>query len=119
MKVLDKFHEKFKLLIGIANYSISLLVANPRTFVTPLHFDADCVCHVVEGRETVTILNKGERKSHEISKRDVFVTESGSVLHLVSSHRCKSLVLVKFLRSTSLTGQITVSANFFSLLLFA
>ncbi|KAJ4769696.1 Conglutin beta 1 [Rhynchospora pubera] len=81
MKVLDKFHEKSKLLIGIANYSISLLVANPRTFVTPLHFDADCVCYMVE------------------------------VLYLVSSYRRKSLVLVKFLRSTSLTGQIT---NFYA-----
>ncbi|KAJ4809439.1 Conglutin beta 1 [Rhynchospora pubera] len=60
---------------------------------------------------TVATLKKGERKSHGISKGDVFVTESGSVLYLVSSYRRKSLVLVKFLRSTSLTGQIT---NFYA-----
>ncbi|KAF3325190.1 vicilin-like antimicrobial peptides 2-2 [Carex littledalei] len=107
VKVLDKFHEKSKLLLGIANYSISLLVANPRTFVTPVHFDADCVCYVVEGRGTVTTLRKGDRKSHGIRKGDVFVTQAGSVLYLISSDLRQKLVLAKFLRSNSLTGQVS------------
>ena len=61
VKVLDKFHEKSKLLLGIANYSISLLVADPRTFVTPVHFDADCVCYVVEGTRLLSLSNKYTR----------------------------------------------------------
>lgn len=54
VRVLDKFNEKSKLLFGLANYSISFLVANPRTFITPGHFDADCVCYVVEGTMQLT-----------------------------------------------------------------
>jgi hypothetical protein len=60
VKVLDKLHEKSKFLLGIANYSISLLVANPRTFVTPVHFDADCVCYVVQGTQLLSIICKPE-----------------------------------------------------------
>jgi hypothetical protein len=57
----------------------------------------------------VTTLRERERKSHAIHKGDVFVTQAGSILYLVSSDRHHKLVLAKFLRSTSLTGQVSVS----------
>jgi hypothetical protein len=64
----------------------------------------------------VTTLRERERKSHAIRKGDVFVTQAGSILYLVSSDRHHKLVLAKFLRSTSLTGQVSVSTiiSFFS-----
>lgn len=65
----------------------------------------------------MTTLRKEERKSHEIREGDVFVTQAGSILYLVSSSRREKLVLAKFLRSNSLTGQVSVS-HIFSFLCF-
>ncbi|KAJ3674745.1 hypothetical protein LUZ60_005361 [Juncus effusus] len=106
VKVLDKFHEKSNLLLGLANYTIEVLVADPRTFVMPTHFDADCVCYVFKGRGTLTILGKGEKESHEIREGDIFVTSAGSIIYMVSSDPRERLVVVKFLRSVSMPGQI-------------
>lgn len=77
VKVLDKLHEKSKLLLGIANYSISLLVANPRTFVTPVHFDADCVCYVVQGTQLLSSLLITNKQKYNCPK------DSEIMIHLI------------------------------------
>lgn len=47
--VLPKFTDRSQFLQGIENYRLGFLEANPRAFLSPAHFDADCVFLVVQG----------------------------------------------------------------------
>ena len=48
--ILRKFTEKSKLLKGIENYRVGFLEANPNTFIAPVHFDADTIFFVANGK---------------------------------------------------------------------
>lgn len=47
--VLPKFTQRSKLLRGLENYRLGIIVANPQTFLTPSHLDADGVFFVSWG----------------------------------------------------------------------
>ena len=55
--LLTKFTDKSKLLRGIENYRVALLVANPNAFVVPNHFDADAVFVVTQGYSFFQLLS--------------------------------------------------------------
>lgn len=50
VRVLPKFTEWSNLLRGIENYRLSILEAEPQTFVIPNHWDAEAVVFVVQGK---------------------------------------------------------------------
>lgn len=50
VKVLRNFYEKSKLLLGVANYRVAILGANPNTVVLPRHWDAEALIFVAKGR---------------------------------------------------------------------
>lgn len=54
-KVLKKFHKQSNLLIGIANYRLAILELNPQTFAMPNHWDADDICYVIKGENSLFI----------------------------------------------------------------
>jgi hypothetical protein len=47
--VLQQFTKNSNLLSALANYRVEILEANPLTFITPAHIDADFVLFVVKG----------------------------------------------------------------------
>lgn len=49
VRILQKFTERSELLRGIENYRVSIVEANPSSFVIPMHFDAEIVLFVAEG----------------------------------------------------------------------
>lgn len=49
IRVLQRFTQRSELLRGIDNYRVSLVEANPSTFVSPSHFDAEIILFVAEG----------------------------------------------------------------------
>lgn len=49
IQVLEKFTKRSKLLRGIENFRVVILEANPHTFISPAHFDAELVLFVAKG----------------------------------------------------------------------
>lgn len=49
VQVLEKFTKRSKLLRGIENFRVAILEANPQTFISPAHFDAELVLFVAKG----------------------------------------------------------------------
>lgn len=49
IKVLQKFTQRSQLLRGIENFRVSIVEANPSTFVVPTHFDAEIIMFVAQG----------------------------------------------------------------------
>lgn len=56
VQVLQKFNHS--LLRGIENFRLSVLVANPRAFFSPAHWDADTVIFVAHGTTYFSIFSK-------------------------------------------------------------
>ena len=49
VKILQKFHQRSRLLRGLENYRFLSIEANPQTFVLPAHLDAEAVLYVASG----------------------------------------------------------------------
>lgn len=51
LRILKNFAERSELLLGIGNYRVAVLEAQPQTFVVPNHLDADALVYVAQGTE--------------------------------------------------------------------
>lgn len=51
VRILQKFHERSRLLRGLKNYRFLSLEANPYTFLLPAHLDADALLYVSSGTD--------------------------------------------------------------------
>lgn len=51
VQILEKFTKRSKLLRGIENFRVAILEANPHTFISPAHFDAELVLFVAYGMQ--------------------------------------------------------------------
>ena len=49
VRVLQKFTKRSKLFEGIENFRVMIFEANPQTFITPNHWDADAIFFVAQG----------------------------------------------------------------------
>ncbi|XP_073005615.1 vicilin Cor a 11.0101-like [Typha latifolia] len=110
IRVLKRFDEKSNLLSGIANYRLAIFEADPHAFVLPNHGDADCVCYVVKGRGTLSVLWGEQKQSFEINQGDIFATPAGAVIYLINSDNSERLVIVKLLQPVNIPGRFE---NFF------
>lgn len=48
-EVLERFARRSELLVGVENYRLAVLEAEPETFIMPRHWDAEEVFYVMEG----------------------------------------------------------------------
>lgn len=111
IRVLKKFTERSNLLKGIENYRLGFIEANPRTFIAPVHVDADTIYFVARGRATLTLLRK-EKNEKEINKKDynlesgdVLFVPAGTPIHAVNRDDNQKLFIVKFINPVSLPGR--------------
>ncbi|CAI0448860.1 unnamed protein product [Linum tenue] len=114
--VLQRFTERSELLKGIENFRIGFLEADPQTFISPAHFDADGVLFVVQGRGTFTMIreNRGrtttssrseiKRHSFNIETGDVIRVHAGTPVYVVNKHESQKLVIIKFIRPVNTPG---------------
>ncbi|XWS31546.1 hypothetical protein CRYUN_Cryun23aG0085500 [Craigia yunnanensis] len=106
--LLTKFTDKSKLLRGIENYRVALLVANPNAFVVPNHFDADAVLVVTQGRGTITLIHEDERESFNIERGDIIRVRAGTPIYLINRDDNEKLYIVKLLQPVNLPGHYEV-----------
>ncbi|XVE77813.1 hypothetical protein DITRI_Ditri13aG0092600 [Diplodiscus trichospermus] len=106
--LLTKFTDKSKLLRGIEDYRVAILVANPNAFVVPNHFDADAVFVVTQGRGTITLIHEDKRESFNIERGDIIRVRSGTPIYLINRDDNEKLFIVKFLKPVNLPGHYEV-----------
>ncbi|XP_023547904.1 sucrose-binding protein-like [Cucurbita pepo subsp. pepo] len=107
IRVLQRFTQRSELLRGIDNYRVSLVEANPSTFVSPSHFDAEIILFVAEGRGTITVI-KEKRQSFDVECGDVFRVPSGAPFYFINKDEHQKLKIVKLLQSTSVPGSFEI-----------
>ncbi|KAL6527659.1 hypothetical protein OROMI_029470 [Orobanche minor] len=104
VRILQKFTERSKLLRGIENYRVTILEANPQTFVVPNHWDAEAVLFVANGKGTVSLLSQDRRESFNIKQGDIFRIKAGTTTYLINSDNKEKLVLAKLLQPVNTPG---------------
>ncbi|XVF72380.1 hypothetical protein PTKIN_Ptkin12aG0117100 [Pterospermum kingtungense] len=107
--LITKFTDKSKLLRGIENFRVALLVANPNSFVVPNHFDADAVFVVTQGRGRITLIHENKRESFNIERGDIIRVRIGTTIYLINRDENEKLFIVKFFQSVNLPGEYKVN----------
>lgn len=102
--LLPKFTERSELLQGIENYRLGLLVANPNTFVSPVHMDADAVFFVTWGKGTVTLIRENKRESFNVERGHIFRIPPGTPVYLINRDDNEKLYIVKLIKTINLPG---------------
>ncbi|XP_038898840.1 vicilin Jug r 6.0101-like [Benincasa hispida] len=107
IRVLQKFTQRSELLRGIENFRVSIVEANPSTFVIPTHFDAEILLFVAQGRGTITVI-KEKRGSFDVKCGDVFRIPSGAPFYFINKDEHQKLKIVKLLQPTSVPGHFEI-----------
>ncbi|KAH9729774.1 Globulin-1 S allele [Citrus sinensis] len=102
---LPKFTQRSKLLRGLEKYRLGILIANPQTFVTPTHLDADAVFFVSWGQGTITVIRENNRESYNVKRGDIIRVPSGNTFYVTNTDDDEKLYIVKFIKSINLPGQ--------------
>ncbi|KAL4367746.1 hypothetical protein GQ457_05G002820 [Hibiscus cannabinus] len=96
--LLAKFTQNSDVLRGIENYRLALLVANPKAFVVPNHFDADAIFVVTQGRGRISMIQEDKRRSFNIETGDIIRVRAGTPLYLINRDDNEKLFIVKLLQ---------------------
>lgn len=107
VRILQKFTERSELLRGIENYRVSIVEANPSSFVIPMHFDAEIVLFVAEGRGTITVI-KEKRGSFDLKCGDVFRIPAGAPFYLINKDEQHKFKIVNLLQPTFVPGHFEI-----------
>ncbi|KAM7527208.1 hypothetical protein LguiB_030618 [Lonicera macranthoides] len=105
VQILQKFTERSKLLKGIENFRVSILEADPQTFIIPNHWDAEALFFVARGKGSISLVLEDKRESFNLRCGDVFRVPAGITVYLINRDNREKLVLAKLLRPVSTPGQ--------------
>ncbi|TVU45814.1 hypothetical protein EJB05_05317, partial [Eragrostis curvula] len=108
IRALRPFHEASELLRGIRDYRVTVLEANPRSFVVPSHTDAHSIGYVVQGEGVVTTIENGEKRSYAIREGHVIVLPAGAVTYFANTDGRRKLVIAKILHTISVPGHFQI-----------
>ncbi|URE22804.1 Cupin [Musa troglodytarum] len=112
-KVLERFSRRSELLIGIENYRLAIMEAEPETFIMPSHWDAEEIFYVMEGRGTITLLHEENRESHEIKRGDIMRIPAGVIVYAINKAENERLRIAMLLHPISTPGHFEVHAQEF------
>ncbi|XP_047308118.1 vicilin Cor a 11.0101-like [Impatiens glandulifera] len=105
IRLLQNFAERSKLLAGLNNHRVSILEANPSTFIAPYHLDADALFFVAEGKATINLVRQQDkRETFGLRKGDIIRIPSGTTVYLINKDRKEKLIVIKLLQPVSTPG---------------
>ncbi|KAJ9696154.1 hypothetical protein PVL29_008410 [Vitis rotundifolia] len=105
IKILQRFHQRSRLLRGLKNYRFVYLEANPQTFVLPAHLDAETVLYVASGRGTLSLVSQGKRESFNINQGDIVRIRAGTTVYMINRDKNKKLRIAKLLQPVALPDE--------------
>ncbi|KAG6770942.1 hypothetical protein POTOM_022285 [Populus tomentosa] len=107
--VLQQFTKNSNLLSALANYRVEILEANPLTFITPAHIDADFVIFVVKGRGAITVIHEEiKRETSNLECGDIFRVHADTTFYMVNRDEYEKLYVAKILFPVNLPGNYEV-----------
>ncbi|CAL9166695.1 unnamed protein product [Musa hybrid cultivar] len=105
-EVLERFARRSELLVGVENYRLAVLEAEPETFIMPRHWDAEEVFYVMEGRGTITLLHENNRETHDVKRGDIIWIPAGAIVYAINKARNEKLRVAILLRPISTPGHV-------------
>ncbi|KAK1599266.1 hypothetical protein QYE76_008185 [Lolium multiflorum] len=105
VEALRPFNEESRLLRGIKNYRVTIIKANPRSFIVPGYPDADGISYVVQGEGVLTVIENGEKRSYTVRQGDVVVAPAGTIRHLANTDGRRKLIVANILHTISVPGK--------------
>lgn len=107
--VLQQFTKNSNLLSALANYRVEILEANPLTFITPAHIDADFVLFVVKGRGAITVIHEEiKRETSNLECGDIFRVHADTTFYMVNRDEYEKLYVAKILFPVNLPGNYEI-----------
>ncbi|XP_065019020.1 vicilin Cor a 11.0101-like [Musa acuminata AAA Group] len=106
LEVLERFARRSDHLLGVDNYRLAVLEAEPQTFIMPCHWDAEQVVYVMQGRGTITLLHEERRESHDIKRGDIMRVPAGVIVYAINKASNERLRVAMLLHPVSTPGQI-------------
>ncbi|WOL15287.1 cupincin-like [Canna indica] len=106
LHVLERFSERSELLLGVENYRLAYLEAEPKTFIVPSHWDAEQVIYVMQGHGTITLLDQENRDSYEIRRGDIMRIPAGSIVYAINEATDEKLRVAMLLHPISTPGEV-------------
>ncbi|XP_057965084.1 vicilin Cor a 11.0101-like [Malania oleifera] len=104
--VLQNFAEWSELLRGVEEYRVAILQANPRTFVLPVHLDAESIFYVAQGRATIKLVRRNQLESVSVQHGDIIRINAGVPVYIINNEENEDLWIVKLFRSVSVPGKV-------------
>ncbi|XP_061358760.1 sucrose-binding protein-like [Gastrolobium bilobum] len=102
--VLQKFTKKSKFLQGIQNFRLAILEANPRSFVSPRHFDSEAVFVDVKGRATIGLVIEDKTERFNLEPGDIMRIPAGTPVYVVNRDANEKLFIAQFHLPVSTPG---------------
>ncbi|XP_057965082.1 vicilin Jug r 6.0101-like [Malania oleifera] len=106
IQILQSFVERSELLRGVEDYRVAILRANPRTFVLPVHFDAESILFVTQGRATIKLVRKNKLESVSVQRGDIIRINAGVPVYIINNEENEELWIVNLLKSVSVPGSV-------------
>ncbi|CAI9774335.1 unnamed protein product [Fraxinus pennsylvanica] len=106
LRILQNFAERSKLLLGIGNYRVAVLEAQPHTFIVPNHQDVNTLLYVAQGEGAVSVVSEDNRESFNIREGDIFWIAAGTPTYLINRHNNQNLVIAELLQPVSVPGRV-------------
>ncbi|XP_057965081.1 vicilin Jug r 6.0101-like isoform X2 [Malania oleifera] len=106
IQILQSFVERSELLRGVEDYRVAILRANPRTFVLPVHFDAESILFVTHGRATIKLVRKNKLESVSVQHGDIIRISAGVPVYIINNEENEELWIVNLLKSVSVPGSV-------------
>lgn len=105
IRVLERFSKRSELLRGLENYRLSLLEANPHTFIVPHHCDAESLVVVLKGKGTVSYVLREKRESYNMETGDVIDIPAGATVYMINHDSDEILKLAKLIQPVNVPGK--------------
>ncbi|XP_038982035.1 vicilin Car i 2.0101-like [Phoenix dactylifera] len=106
VRVLRNFLERSKLLLGVANYRVAILEANPNTFVLPSHWDAEALLFVARGNGLITRQCQDNKETQELRRGHIIRVRAGTIVSFVNKDRNEKLVIVMLFQTVATPGML-------------
>nr|CAC27161.1 putative sucrose binding protein [Vicia faba var. minor] len=94
--ILNKFHEKSKLLKNIENYGLAVLEIKANAFLSPHHYDSEAILFNIKGKGIIGLVAEDQTERFNLEEGDLIRVPAGTPTYLVNRDENEKLLIAAF-----------------------
>ncbi|XP_058770902.1 sucrose-binding protein-like [Vicia villosa] len=94
--ILNKFHEKSKLLKNIENYGLAVLEIKANAFLSPHHYDSEAILFNIKGKGIIGLVAEDRTERFNLVEGDIIRVQAGTPMYLVNRDENEELLIAAF-----------------------